>query len=115
MKQLQQKVKMKEDLLREIQELQLRQYGPTSCEWTTAGLLDGLQNGTHRGKGAAADQLTRGRVGLGTACKEETTDYSDRKLWKKKLSLWFEENSVFTEIFFNNNNFEAQLSITDHA
>jgi hypothetical protein len=43
------------------------------CERTTAGLLDRLQNGTHRGKGGEADQSTHGRIGLGTACKEETS------------------------------------------
>jgi hypothetical protein len=35
-------------------------------------LLDRLQNGTHRGKRGAADQSTHGKMGLGTACKEET-------------------------------------------
>jgi hypothetical protein len=33
----------------------------TSCEWRTAELLDRLQNGTHRGKGGAADQSIYGR------------------------------------------------------
>jgi hypothetical protein len=28
---------------------------------------------THRGKVGAADQSTHGRMGLGTACKEETS------------------------------------------
>jgi hypothetical protein len=45
----------------------------TSCEWRTAELLDSLQNGTHRGNEDAADQSTRGRIGLGTACKAETS------------------------------------------
>jgi hypothetical protein len=31
-----------------------------------------LQNGTHRGKGGAADQSVHGRMGLGTAFKGET-------------------------------------------
>jgi hypothetical protein len=44
-----------------------------SCEWSTAELLDRLQNGTHGGKGAAADQSIHGRMGLGTACKGETS------------------------------------------
>jgi hypothetical protein len=33
----------------------------------------GLQNGTHRGKGGTANQSTNGRMGLGMACKEETS------------------------------------------
>jgi hypothetical protein len=38
----------------------------------------GLQNGTHRGKGGgAAEQTTNGRMGLGTACKEETSRIND--------------------------------------
>jgi hypothetical protein len=32
-----------------------------------------LHNGTHRGKAGAADQSTQGRMGLGTARKEETS------------------------------------------
>jgi hypothetical protein len=36
-------------------------------------LLDRLQNGPHRGKGRAANQSTYRRIGLGTACKKETT------------------------------------------
>jgi hypothetical protein len=32
-----------------------------------------LQNGTHRRKGGAADQLTHRRMGLGTARKVETS------------------------------------------
>jgi hypothetical protein len=32
------------------------------CEERNAELLDGLQNGTHRGKGGASDQATHGRV-----------------------------------------------------
>jgi hypothetical protein len=39
----------------------------TSYEWRTAELLDGLQNGTHRGKEVAADQSVYDRMGLGTA------------------------------------------------
>jgi hypothetical protein len=45
-----------------------------SCEWSTAGLLARLQNGTHRGKGGAADQSIHDRrMGLGTARKGETS------------------------------------------
>jgi hypothetical protein len=36
-------------------------------------LLNRLQNGTHRGKGGAADHSIHGRMGLRTACKEETS------------------------------------------
>jgi hypothetical protein len=43
-----------------------------SCDWNAAELPDGLQNGTHRGTGVAADSSTHGRMGLGTTCREET-------------------------------------------
>jgi hypothetical protein len=46
---------MKKDTLQEIEEQQLRRYSHV-MEWWTAELLDRLQNGTHRGKGGAADQ-----------------------------------------------------------
>jgi hypothetical protein len=45
----------------------------TLCNWRTAELLHRLQKGTHRGKGGAADQSIQRRMGLGTACKEETS------------------------------------------
>jgi hypothetical protein len=32
-----------------------------------------LQNGTQRGTGGAAEQLARGRMGLGTTCKRVTS------------------------------------------
>jgi hypothetical protein len=38
-----------------------------------AELVGRLHNGTHRGKGGAADQSVHGRIGLGTVCKAETS------------------------------------------
>jgi hypothetical protein len=54
---------MKKNIIQEIEEQQLRWNG---YEWRTAELLDGLQNGTQRGKGGAADHATHGRMGLAT-------------------------------------------------
>jgi L-alanine-DL-glutamate epimerase-like enolase superfamily enzyme len=65
------KMGMKEDILREIEEHQLRWYGHV-MRMEDCRMLDRLQNRTHRGKGGAADQSTHGRMGLRTACKEET-------------------------------------------
>jgi hypothetical protein len=45
----------------------------TSCEGRTAELIARLENGTHRGRSGAADRSTHGRMGLGTAYKEETS------------------------------------------
>jgi hypothetical protein len=56
-----------------------------------------LQNGTHRGREAAADQSTRGRMGLGTACKAETSrmkNVSIESSGGRKLCFWVEENPV---------------------
>jgi hypothetical protein len=56
-----------------------------------AKLLNRLQNGTHRGKGGAADQLILGRMGLTTACKEETLrmkNVSIESSGGKQLCLW---------------------------
>jgi hypothetical protein len=62
-----------------------------SCEWWTAELLERLQNGTHRGKGGTADQSTYGRMGLGAACKEETSrmnvSIESSRGGKKNMSL----------------------------
>jgi hypothetical protein len=72
----------------------------TSCEWRTAELLNRLQNGTRRGKGDAANQSIHGRIGLGIACKEETSrmkNISNESSGGKKLCVWIEENCVFTE------------------
>jgi hypothetical protein len=63
-------------------------------------LLDRLQNGTHRGKGGAADQSIHGRMGLGTAGKGETSrmkNVSIESSGGKELRLWVEENCVFSE------------------
>jgi hypothetical protein len=63
-------------------------------------LLDRLQNGTHRGKGDAADQSVHGRMGLGTACKDETLRMNNVSIVSsggRKLRLWVEENCVFTK------------------
>jgi hypothetical protein len=57
---------MKNDVLQKTEEQQL-------CKWRTAELLDRLQNGTHRGCVGVADQSTHGRMGLGAACKAETS------------------------------------------
>jgi hypothetical protein len=58
---------MKGDILQETEEQPCRASG-------------GLQNGTHRGRGAAADQSTQGRMGSGKACKAE-------KLRMKNISI----------------------------
>jgi hypothetical protein len=66
-------------------------------------LLDRLQNGTHRGKEGAADQSIHGRMGLGTACKAETSrtkNVSIDSSGGKKKSIWVEENCDFTENFY---------------
>jgi hypothetical protein len=76
----------------------------TSCEWRSAELLDRLQNGTHRGKAGTADQSVHGRMGLGTACKEETSRIKNVLIQSsggKKLCLLVEENCVFTEKFLH--------------
>jgi hypothetical protein len=63
-------------------------------------LLDRLQNGTHRGKGGAADQSIHGRMGLGTAYKEETLKNDSMvSSGGRKSYLRVEENCVFTEKF----------------
>jgi hypothetical protein len=65
-----------------------------------AELLDGLQNGTHRGKEGAADQSLHGRLGLGTEYKDVTirmNSVSIQSSGGKKLCLWIEENCVFAE------------------
>jgi hypothetical protein len=64
-----------------------------SCEWRIAKLLDRFQNGTHRGKGGTADQSIHGRMGLGTACKEETLRMRNVSIVSsggRKLHLWVE-------------------------
>jgi hypothetical protein len=63
-------------------------------------LLDRLQDGTHRGKGGAADQSIHGRMGLGTVCKEEMLRMKNVSIMRsggRKLHLWVEENCVPTE------------------
>jgi hypothetical protein len=58
-----------------------------------------LQNGTHRGRGAA-DQSIHGRMGLGTVCKEETLRMKNFLIVSsggRKLCLWVEENCVPTK------------------
>jgi hypothetical protein len=53
----------------------------------------------HRGKGGAADQSVHGRMGLGTACKGETSRVKNISIESpggRKLCLWVEENCVFT-------------------
>jgi hypothetical protein len=65
-------------------------------------LLGRLQNGTHRGKGAAAEQSARGRMGLGPACKEETSRIKNVHIkisGGKRLCRWFQKNYVYTEKF----------------
>jgi hypothetical protein len=67
------------------------------CEWRIAKLLDRLQNGTHRG-----DQSIHGRMGLGTACKEETSRMKNVLILSsggRKLCVWAEESCVCTEKF----------------
>jgi hypothetical protein len=65
-------------------------------------LLDRLQNGTHRRRGGAADQSIHGRMGLGTACKEETLRMKNVSIVSsegRKLCLWVEKDCVPTEKF----------------
>jgi hypothetical protein len=65
-------------------------------------LLDGLQNGTQRGKEGAADQSIHGRVGLGTACKGETLKMENVSIESsggRKVCLWVEKNCIFKEKF----------------
>jgi hypothetical protein len=72
----------------------------TSCKWRIAKLLDRLQNGTHRGKGGGADQSIHGRMGLWTACREETLMIKNVLIESsggRKLCLWIEENCVPTK------------------
>jgi hypothetical protein len=68
-----------------------------------AELLDMLQNATDRGNGGATDQSIHGSVGLGTACKEETSRMKNGSIkssvGKHYINLWVEEISVFTEKF----------------
>jgi hypothetical protein len=73
----------------------------TSCESRTAELVDRLQNGTLRGKGGPADQSIHGRMGLGTACKEEALrmkNISIESSGGKKICLWVEENCIHRKI-----------------
>jgi hypothetical protein len=62
-------------------------------------LLDGLQNGTHRGKAGAADQSARVRVGLRTVCGVETSriNISMESSREKKIyiHLSVEENYMY--------------------
>jgi hypothetical protein len=68
------------------------------CPLRAAELLDRFQNATHRGKGGAADQILHGRMGLGTACKEERLkNISIESLERKKICVFTENNN-------NNNN-----------
>jgi hypothetical protein len=48
-----------------------------------------------------ADQLTHGRMGLGTACKKENSrmmNVSIKSSEGKKLCLWVEENCIHRKI-----------------
>jgi hypothetical protein len=68
------------------------------CDETTE-LLDRLHNGTHKRKKGAAVQSLHGRMGLGTACKEETLRKKDVSIVSsggKNTSLWVEKHCVFT-------------------
>jgi hypothetical protein len=69
-------------------------------EWKTAELLARLQNRAHKGKEGTVDHSALGRIGLGTACKEETSrrkNGSIKNSGEKKLCLWVEENCIFPE------------------
>jgi hypothetical protein len=71
----------------------------------TEKLLIIFRNGTHRGKGGAADQSIYGRMGLGTACKEETSkvkNVSIESFGGKELCFGVKGNWVFTEKLKNN-------------
>jgi hypothetical protein len=77
----------------------LRQNGN---EWRNAELPDRLQNGTTKGRGGAAEQSIRGRMGLERVCKDETSrmkTVSIESSGGRKLYLRVEENTVFTDKF----------------
>jgi hypothetical protein len=61
-----------------------------------------LQNGTHRGKGGAADQSMHGWIGLMIERKDVTLrmkNVSIQSSDEKKLCLWIEKKCVFAEKF----------------
>jgi hypothetical protein len=56
-----------------------------------------LQNGTRREKGGTADQSTHGKLGLGTVCKEETSEMRNvliENFEGKNYIFGFEENCI---------------------
>jgi hypothetical protein len=55
------------------------------------------------GEGGSVDQSVHGRMGLDSMQRRNLKDEEcfDRELWRKKLCLWVEETSVFTEKFLN--------------
>jgi hypothetical protein len=61
----------------------------------------GLRNETHRGKGGVADQLIHGRMGLGTACKEEISRVKNDSIESSggKNYVFELKKTVFTEEF----------------
>jgi hypothetical protein len=75
-------------------------------EWKTAELLDRLQNGANRGKGGAVVHSACGRIGLGIACKEETSrmkNDSVKSSGRKKIMFGLRKTVYFQKSFFNNN------------
>jgi hypothetical protein len=79
------KVRMYKDIL-QVTEASNEDGTGTLYEWKTAKLLEGLQNGFHRGKVGAAHQSMHGRMGLTSACKEETSGIEGALIGSSSLS-----------------------------
>jgi hypothetical protein len=93
------KTGMEKDVLKEIEEQQLRWFGQ-SCKQRTAELLNRLQNGTHKRKGGMEDQSAHGIMGLRTVCTKEASRMKNvliKSSERYQFCLWVEENCIFTE------------------
>jgi hypothetical protein len=66
------------------------------CKRRTAVLIDRLQNVTQKGKGGTAGHSTHGKMGLWTACKEETLAMKNILIESsgRKIYVWVEENCI---------------------
>jgi hypothetical protein len=77
---------IKENIVQEIQEQQLRWYGHVKRR--TEKLLNRLQNGSHRGKGSEVDQSTTWKDGIRESMKRRELkgeECMDRDLWRRKI------------------------------
>jgi hypothetical protein len=95
------KMGMKKDILQEIEEQKLRCYGHV-VRMEGCRIARQVAECNPQGKGGAADHSIHGRMGLGTACKGETSWMKNVRIessGRKRLYLWFEENCAFTEKF----------------